>query len=370
MGYLNDTGLTHLWTKIKTHVSNAVANKVDKVSGKGLSTNDYTTDEKKKLAGLTKITVDSELSSTSMNPVQNKVINTALEGKAAASHTHNYAGASTPGGAAAKAIADAEGNNIAATYIANIDTDPPTKDGQKLHLKGPGDSPNGTVMVKGAVYSAMKGATSGADGAEGLTPAPAAGAQGKYLRGDGTWQTPPNTTYADMKGCTADAAGVRGLVPAPAKGGGRKFLCGDGKWQVPVEGIEARAFGDTVMIEIWGEGLSSQADIPLVTALDPGLMRAADKTKLDALPTASSLASTYAKKSDIVGMYKYKGSVADASRLPTTGRTTGDVYNIEAASSYGGAGMNVAWDGSKWDPLGEIFTIASISSSTIDAICV
>ena len=36
-----------------------------------------------------KITIDTALSSTSTNPVQNKVINTALVGKANASHTHN-----------------------------------------------------------------------------------------------------------------------------------------------------------------------------------------------------------------------------------------------------------------------------------------
>lgn len=36
-------------------------------------------------------TVDTALSATSTNPVQNKVINTALAGKAAASHTHDYA---------------------------------------------------------------------------------------------------------------------------------------------------------------------------------------------------------------------------------------------------------------------------------------
>lgn len=36
----------------------------------------------------TKVTVDSALSSTSTNPVQNKIINSALSGKAAASHTH------------------------------------------------------------------------------------------------------------------------------------------------------------------------------------------------------------------------------------------------------------------------------------------
>ena len=38
--------------------------------------------------GANKTTVDSTLSSTSTNPVQNKVINTALSGKANSSHTH------------------------------------------------------------------------------------------------------------------------------------------------------------------------------------------------------------------------------------------------------------------------------------------
>ena len=49
----------------------------------------------------------------------------------------------------------------------------------------------------------MTGATSGANGTHGLVPAPVAGAQGKYLRGDGTWQTPPNTTYGNATGSNA-----------------------------------------------------------------------------------------------------------------------------------------------------------------------
>lgn len=57
-------------------------NKVDKIEGKGLSTNDYTTAEKNKLDGIAmganKTIVDSDLSATSTNPVQNKVVNTAI----------------------------------------------------------------------------------------------------------------------------------------------------------------------------------------------------------------------------------------------------------------------------------------------------
>ena len=73
-------------------VRSLVSGKVDKVSGKELSSNDYTDAEKTKLAGIAtganKTTVDSALSSSSANPVQNKVVNAALAGKADSDHTH------------------------------------------------------------------------------------------------------------------------------------------------------------------------------------------------------------------------------------------------------------------------------------------
>ena len=78
MGFLNNEGLTHLWSIIKAQLGN----KVDKEAGKVLSTNDYTTAEKNKLAGIAtganKTVVDSSLSSSSTNPVQNKVVNSAI----------------------------------------------------------------------------------------------------------------------------------------------------------------------------------------------------------------------------------------------------------------------------------------------------
>lgn len=54
------------------------------------------------------------------------------------------------------------------------------------------------LAIASGVLSAktMTAATASAAGAEGYVPAPAAGAQAKFLRGDGTWQTPTNTTYA------------------------------------------------------------------------------------------------------------------------------------------------------------------------------
>lgn len=91
---------------------------------------------------------------------------------------------------------------------------------------------SGNVSIS-TTLKAMTGATSSAAGAIGGVPAPAAGAQGKYLRGDGTWQTPTNTTYSNMGGASSSAAGKAGLVPAPAAGNNDDFLRGDGKWGKP-----------------------------------------------------------------------------------------------------------------------------------------
>lgn len=84
-------------------------------------------------------------------------------------------------------------------------------------------------------YSAMRGATTSAAGSTGLVPAPSAGAATRYLRSDGTWTTPPdtNTTYSAMKGATSSAAGTAGLVPAPAAGAATRYLRSDGTWAVP-----------------------------------------------------------------------------------------------------------------------------------------
>ena len=59
------------------------------------------------------------------------------------------------------------------------------------------------------------------------------GSTSNYLRGDGTWATPPNTTYSNMSGATSSAAGKAGLVPAPAKGAANRYLRSDGTWAVP-----------------------------------------------------------------------------------------------------------------------------------------
>ena len=49
---LDENGLSHLWQRIKLMVTSSVSGKVDKETGKVLSSNDFTTEEKNKLAGI------------------------------------------------------------------------------------------------------------------------------------------------------------------------------------------------------------------------------------------------------------------------------------------------------------------------------
>lgn len=263
---------------------------VAKEAGKVLSSNDYTTTEKNKLAGIAeganKTIVDSELSGSSTNPVQNKVVNAALSVKAplaspaftgvptaptpnsntntaqiattefvqalinskiAAADAMIYKGTIGKGGTATALPAThsvgwtykvvtagtyagatcevgdmivclnngtTDNNDDWSVVQTNIDgavTGPASAvtnhvavfdgtTGKVIKDSGftIGISVPSNAKFTDTTYTVMKGATSNAAGTTGLVPAPAAGSQAKYLRADGTWQTPPdtNTTYS------------------------------------------------------------------------------------------------------------------------------------------------------------------------------
>ena len=82
------------------------------------------------------------------------------------------------------------------------------------YTRGDGTTGSITTQDSNTTYGNMTGATANAAGKAGLVPAPAAGTQGsKYLRADGTWQTPPdtNTTYG------AASQSANGLMSAADK---------------------------------------------------------------------------------------------------------------------------------------------------------
>lgn len=56
--------------------------------------------------------------------------------------------------------------------------------------------PSNAVFTDTNTWIPLKGATSTDAGTAGYAPAPSAGAANRYLRSDGTWAVPPNTTYS------------------------------------------------------------------------------------------------------------------------------------------------------------------------------
>ena len=102
---------------------------------------------------------------------------------AAKSHTHNYAGSDSAGGSANSAVKLDTATAGSATKPVYIIGGKPVA---CTHSLGK-DVPANAVFTD-HTYAKMTAATASAAGKEGLVPAPAAGAQGKFLRGDGTWQ--------------------------------------------------------------------------------------------------------------------------------------------------------------------------------------
>ena len=102
-------------------------------------------------------------------------------------------------------------------------------------------------------YANMEAATASEAGAAGLVPAPAAGKQTSFLRGDGTWVVPTNTTYG-LASTTAN-----GLL-RQLNGSTSSFMRGDGTWATPPNTTYAVANEST-------NGLMAAADKKTVNRL-------------------------------------------------------------------------------------------------------
>lgn len=98
-----------------------------------------------------------------------------------------------------------------------------------------------------------------------------------------------------------------------------------------------------------GAGLSITED-GILSATGGGTADAVEWDNVVGKPTDLLQAGDVYSKEEIDAkvnaVYKFKGSVEGLVALPTEGNTLGDVYNLQDT------GMNVAWDGSKWDYLG------------------
>ena len=162
-----------------------------------------------------------------------------------------------------------------------------------------------------------------------------------------------------MTAASSTAGGASGLVPAPSAGDNEKFLRGDGSWVVPTDTNTTYSAATTTT-----SGLMSASDKSKLNGIESGAeVNAIEEIWVDGVAqTITNKKATldlddYAKKSDVASVWKRKGSVNSFSNLPTNAEE-GDVYNIKTAGGTDGEGIAVkagdnvvrTSDG-KWDVL-------------------
>lgn len=120
-----------------------------------------------------------------------KAITDGLNSKSGIGHTHNYAGSGSAGGSANSAVKLDTTTAGSATQPVYFSGGKPVACSYTLGKSVPADA-----LFTDHTYGNMKGATSSSAGSAGLVPAPNIGEQLKFLRADGTWVIPTNTTYS------------------------------------------------------------------------------------------------------------------------------------------------------------------------------
>lgn len=407
--YLDQDGLLYLWQQLKAKL----ANKVDVEAGKGLSTNDYTTAEKEKLAGIAtganKTTIEDVLTSTSaanaLSANQGRVLNERIDDIQDSLGELGY-------GDMLKATYDADNDGKVdqalhaetADKATNADT---AANASKLGGQEPSyfakaaDIPTATSQLtndSGFITSAAVPTKVGAlENDAGYITSAAIPTKVSAFENDKNYLT----EHQDITG-KLDKTGDGSNVTSTFTQASERANIATGEKLSTIFGKIAKYLADLKTVAFTGKysDLTGLPTIPTVTndltnelkeqydtaythsqaahapvdaeknvivgvqVNNADVTVGSDRKINIAVPTTVaqlSDAGNYALKSDITNVYKYQGSVANFAALPS-GATTGDVYNVEDT------GMNYAWNGTAWDNLGQVFEINSIGNGDIDAI--
>lgn len=190
---------THKWSELS--YAKAELTKGDVISALG-----YTPPSSDTWRGIQDNLISSS-TTESLSAAQGKILKELVDGKAPSSHTHtksevglgNVDNTADATKSVKYAISAGSASSAAAlTSNAGSSTQPVYFSGGKpvacsytLGKSVPADA-----LFTDHTYGNMKGATSSSAGSAGLVPAPNIGEQLKFLRADGTWVIPTNTTYS------------------------------------------------------------------------------------------------------------------------------------------------------------------------------
>jgi hypothetical protein len=301
-------------------LQNLSNNKVDKVEGKGLSTNDFTD------ALLTKLNGIATGAEVNQNAFSNVVANGTTVAASGKTDTLTLSGSGSVSVSASGKTVTISGtdttyafSNSAPTLAWNTTSTIGTVGGVALTVKMPANPDTNTT------YANYKGATSSAAGTAGLVPPAAKGNQEKFLRGDATWATPTNTTYAVV------TTAANGLVPKLA-GGTTCYLRADGTWTVPTDTTYAEATTATA-------GLMSSSDKSKVNGIAEGAEVNQNAFSNVVANGTTVAASGKTDSFEIEGSGSVSVSAANKKITVTGTNTTYDTYKGATASAAGTAGL-------------------------------
>ena len=173
-----------------------------------------------------------------------------------------------------KALRDKNGKDLT-SYVTGLSVNGRTVTFTK------GDGTSGTIQTQDTdtKYPAFKGATSSAAGGTGLVPAPAQGDQAKFLKADGTWGTPENTTY---KEATTSTAGLMSSADKTKLDG-----IASGANKTTVDTALSTSSTNPVRNSVVTNALNKKASVShthnYATTSTAGFMSADDKTLLNSL---------------------------------------------------------------------------------------
>ena len=186
-------------------------------------------------------------------------------------------------------------------------------------------------------YSAFTGASAGAAGTSGLVPAPSAGDNEKFLRGDGTWQAGGGGGGA-VSGVKGDAESTyrTGNVNLTAANIGAKAT--QSAVSDPTASGTGLTFIDSITQDAQGVITPTKKTVQTATQSADGVMSSTDKAKLDGIAAGAQVNSITGVKGNAESSYR-TGNVnltpANIGAVDKSGDTmSGNLYITAAGEHY------------------------------------
>lgn len=321
---LKDLVDINLLAYFKSKLDLIIARKVDKVDGKGLSSNDYTSDEKTKLAGIASgaqvnVLEGIQVAGTTISAT-NKIVNIpsatqSAPGAMSGDDKKKLDGVAT--GAQANVIETVKVNGTAQTVTGKaVDISVPTKVSDI-------ENDSGFITI-----------TDVPEGAAGTTTTPkmdgtaAVGTETAFARGDHVH--PHDSTKVDA----VDGMGLSHNDYTDTE---------KNKLSNIAAGAQVNVVTDA---SISGSGAAQTMSVSKGVSTYTTYTKDALDTSLGLKANASSVYTKTEIDQKLVGAMNYKGTKATTSALPTSSNTKGDVWHITAD------GSEWAWNGEAWEELG------------------